>query len=235
MKIGLASYKFKNNDIEFNISQIKKAVEKSSKEADLICFGETFLQGFDSLSWEYEKDINIAVSQSSKVMNRLLEISKNYDIDLLIPYIEKFDLDIYSSCALIVKGSIKYNYRRISKGWKVEEKANSFYKEGKEVKEFYYKNKKFIVGLCGDLWLYEEKFKTDGVLIWPVYVDFSVKEWGVEKKDYAKQAYKIADKVLMVNSICDNTNSVGGAFVFKNGAILDELEFNKEEILIVDI
>ncbi len=235
MKIGLASFKFKNNDIEFNISQIKKAVEKSSNEVDLLCFGETFLQGFDALSWEYEKDINIAVSQSSKVMKRLFEISKNNDIDLLIPYIEKCGLDIYSSCALIVKGSIEYNYRRISTGWKVEEKANSFYKEGIKVDGFYYKNKKFMVGLCGDLWLYPEKFKSDGVLIWPIYVDFSVGEWEVEKKYYAEQAYKVADKVLMVNSISNNPDSVGGAFVFKNKTIIDELEFNKEEILTVDI
>ncbi len=234
MKIGLVSYEFKNNDIEFNISQIKKAVEKSSNEVDLLCFGETFLQGFDALSWEYEKDSTIAISQSSQVMKRLREISKNNDVDLLIPYIEKCDLDIYSSCALIVNGSVEYNYRRISTGWKVVEKATSFYKEGIEVEGFYYKNKKFMVGLCGDLWLYPEKFKSD-VLIWPVYVNFSVEEWEVEKKEYAEQAYKVADRVLMVNSISNNPDSVGGAFVFQNKTIIDELEFNKEEILTVDI
>lgn len=60
MYIGLAEYKFINNDIEFNISQIEKALQ-SSNNIDMLCFGETFLQGFDSFNWNYELDKEIAI------------------------------------------------------------------------------------------------------------------------------------------------------------------------------
>ena len=56
MKIGLAQYKFINNDISFNLSQLKRAASQYSGKVDLLCFGESFLQGFDSLSWDYEND-----------------------------------------------------------------------------------------------------------------------------------------------------------------------------------
>lgn len=49
MILGLATYKFINNDIEFNISQIEKAI-KSSENIDILCFGEAFLQGFDAFN-----------------------------------------------------------------------------------------------------------------------------------------------------------------------------------------
>lgn len=49
VKFGLASYKFINNDIEFNISQIEKAI-KVSNDIDMLCFREAFLQGFDAFN-----------------------------------------------------------------------------------------------------------------------------------------------------------------------------------------
>ena len=53
MKIGLASYRCENKNIEFNISRIERAMRKVQGKADLLCFGEAFLQGFDSLSLRY--------------------------------------------------------------------------------------------------------------------------------------------------------------------------------------
>ena len=45
LKIGLASYRFVNNDMRFNISQIEKGMKAAQGKADLLCFGEAFLQG----------------------------------------------------------------------------------------------------------------------------------------------------------------------------------------------
>ncbi len=59
MKIGLAPYECKNNNIEFNISQIERALSEAGS-VDLLCFGEAFLQGFGSVTSEYETDIKIA-------------------------------------------------------------------------------------------------------------------------------------------------------------------------------
>ena len=53
MILGLVSYKFINNDTEFNISQIEKAI-KQSRDIDILCFGEAFLQGFDVFNWNID-------------------------------------------------------------------------------------------------------------------------------------------------------------------------------------
>ena len=49
MKIGLASYECRMNDIGFNLKQIEKAIGES-KDADLVCFGEACLQGFAAVT-----------------------------------------------------------------------------------------------------------------------------------------------------------------------------------------
>ena len=74
-----------------------------------------------------------------------------------------------------------------------------------------------MVGLCGDLWDYPERFKTDSFLIWPVYVNFSLEEWDREILEYAEQAAGIADDVLMINPIDNCPVNHGGAFHFHKG------------------
>ena len=66
MKIGLVSYRCEKRNISFNMNQIELAVQRSTGKADLLCFGEAFLQGFDSLCWDYETDKTIALELSSE-------------------------------------------------------------------------------------------------------------------------------------------------------------------------
>ena len=56
MKIALAAVGFLTNDIDYNFHKIKETVKKYSSQADLILFGESFLQGFDCLTWDYSRD-----------------------------------------------------------------------------------------------------------------------------------------------------------------------------------
>ena len=77
MKIGLASYRCENRDMQFNIRQIERAMQETQGKADLICFGEAFLQGFDSLCWEYEKDQHLAVELSSEPVSLLRRLFSN--------------------------------------------------------------------------------------------------------------------------------------------------------------
>lgn len=104
LKIGLASYEFINNDIAFNISKMEKAMKNVQGRVDLLCFGETFLQGFDALRWDYEFDKEVAVSSNSEIMQRLCNMTLQYGVDLLFGYIEKCDESIFSSCAVIENG-----------------------------------------------------------------------------------------------------------------------------------
>ncbi|MBF1300052.1 MAG: carbon-nitrogen hydrolase family protein [Parvimonas sp.] len=237
MKIGLVSYEFKNAEIEYNIKKIEKAIISANGKADLLCFGETFLQGFDSLSWNYEIDKNIAITKESITMQKLKKLSEKYKIDLGIGYIEREKENIYSSFVVIEKGKIIQNYRRITKNWKEYSITDEHYCEGEFSETFIYNNREFKIALCGDMWICPEEFKTNGILLWPVYCNFTKEEWkNTEQSDYAKQSKLASDNVLLVNSITkDEPISVGGAYYFKNGKIENSLELDKEDILIVEI
>lgn len=235
MRIGLAAYESVNNDIAFNISQIEKAMNTAQGTVDLLCFGEAFLQGFDSLSWNYENDKLIAISTDSEVMRKLCDMTLRYQVDLLLGYIEACGGSIYSSCAVIEKGELICNYRRISRGWKEYSITGQHYKEGTGPANFLYHGQLVTVALCGDLWDFPEAFKTDGLLIWPVYLNFGLEQWAEAETDYAAQANLAARKALMVNPISKDPVSYGGAFYFVDGTIRKKLAYGTEGILTVEI
>ncbi len=233
MRIGLASMKFVNGDIDFNLSEIEAAINKVKNECDMLVFGEAFLQGFDSLSWNYQIDKQIALSQNSFYMEYLKSLSKTNKIDLIIPYIELDNDSIYSSAAVIIDGKISYNYRRISTGWKEILKTDTHYKEGDKVLEFVYKNQIFELALCGDLWDHTSTFQTDAIVIWPVYVDATKEEWDSGLlEEYVNKANEVSNKVLMVNSLTDN-GAIGGSLVIRNGHLDNTPILEKNAIQII--
>ena len=233
LRMALAAYKFINNDIEHNIGKIEKALKEVSGKADLVCFGETFLQGFDSLNWNYEHDKEVAVSMDSDIMERIKALTVTYKTDLVLGYVELFNEDIYSSCVVIENGKILHNYRRISKGWK-EPTAGEHYKEGTCTDEFIYKGEKLNIALCGDLWDFPERFKTDGALIWPIYVNFDKKDWEEYEHEYAEQAALAAKEAYIINSLSDDPVSIGGAFHVNDGVITNRVPYEAEDVLILN-
>lgn len=232
MRIGLVSYRCENRNIEFNMNQIERALITSKGNVDLLCFGEAFLQGFDSLCWDYEADKEIAVELTSETMNRLQTWTAKYGISMVVGYIERDREKLYSSCAAIADGKIIHNYRRISEGWKDASKTDDHYCEGTNVESFRLHGKEISIALCGDLWDYPERFKTENLLIWPVYVNYSVGEWQSGTLDeYAEQAALVSDDVLMINPIDHDPVNHGGSFRFRKGRITGSIPFDKEAIL----
>jgi len=231
MKIGLVSDVFRDGNIEYNVNQIKKRLKEGSrKKIDLICFGESFLQGFDGLSWEYHEDLSRACSQKDDIILSLREYASICKIALSFGYIEKDEGTIYSSNMVISDdGQIINNYRRISPGWKEPMADTRYYKEGKGFSLFEYKGKKFTTAICGDLWNDKniesiKQLKADCVL-WPLYIDYSIEQWeNGEKEEYALQVKEIPAPVLMINSHVDAENGAkGGCCVFLDGHVLKEL------------
>ncbi|MCI8840571.1 MAG: carbon-nitrogen hydrolase family protein [Oscillospiraceae bacterium] len=236
MRIGLVSFTCKNRDISFNMSQIERALREAQGKVDLLCFGEAYLQGFDCLCWDYAVDKEMALELNSQAICQLREWSKAYGTALMTGYIEREKECLYSSCAVIDDGEILYNYRRITKGWKEYWKTDGHYREGDKAGEFTLHNHKIMLALCGDLWDCLEKFKTDRLLIWPVYVNFTVEEWNRQEMDaYARQASLAAEQVLMVNPLDHEPQNHGGSFYFRDGKIVDRLPFDQEGILVVEI
>ncbi|MGI6580443.1 MAG: carbon-nitrogen hydrolase family protein [Saccharofermentanales bacterium] len=244
MKIALAAVGFITKNIFYNIEKIEEVVKIYSNKVDLILFGESFLQGFDCLSWDFSKDMNIAIEQDSDLINGIKAICQKYKVSISLGYIEKNKKKIYSSqITLDSNGNILNNFRRISTGWK-EPSADFHYIEGKEFGQFEYLGKTISIGLCGDLWHEEnccamKKLNSD-LVFWPVYTDFNYKEWNEKiKYEYAEQAEKCGNNVLYVNSYCIDGSgdeiARGGAALFANGNIITETPSGEEAVLIVEV
>ena len=236
MRIGLVSYRCENRNTAFNMGQIELAMKRSAGKADLLCFGEAFLQGFDALCWDYDADRKIALELSSEEMDRLKRWTVQYGIALATGYIERDREKIYSSCAVISGGEIIHNYRRISKGWKEFSKTDGHYCEGDQTGSFRLHGKEMMIALCGDLWDFPDRFRTEHLLLWPVYVDYTVGEWNSGALDeYAAQSFLAANDVLMINPIDKEPVNHGGSFHFHHGKTAARIPFDREGILIVDI
>lgn len=234
MRIALAAYEFRNGDIDFNLKNMERAIEAAIEKADIVVFGESFLQGFDALCWDFEKDKTIAITKNGETMRRVERMSRDHNIDLIFGYFELDGERIYSSCAVIEGGRLAHNYRRISVGWR-EPNTDGHYQEGEETCEFDYRDQKLMLALCGDMWDMPKRFKTDGVLVWPIYVIFPLDEWRKMEHEYAEQTLLAAGSALLVNPISHDPDSIGGAFFFENGRTAQKLEFGEEGLLFVEL
>ena len=235
MKIALAAARFVNGNIPYNVGQMEKMLASVSGRAELICFGESFLQGFDAPSWQYEKDKAIAEPQDGPWMRKIAALSQQHRIDVAFGYMERAGETLYSSYAVLADGTVLHNYRRVSRGWKEYSRTDSHYAEGTETGAFSYGGHQVTVALCGDLWEHPGRFKTNDLLLWPVYLNFSLAEWGQEQEAYARQAALAAPRTLMVNALSDKPAAHGGAWYFEGGGIGQRLDFDREDLLIVEI
>lgn len=112
MKFALASARIIYKDINYNLSQMERYMrEAKANDADIVCFGEAFLQGFNALSWHYEEDKKTAITTFSQEFTKIKALTKEIDIDVLFGYNELENDALYSSCVLIAHGEILHNYR----------------------------------------------------------------------------------------------------------------------------
>lgn len=219
MKIGLVAAKMKDNNIDFSIEQIKN-IAKNNSDLDLICFGESYLQGFEGLKWNFLEDKNIAIEVNSSEIKRIKEIAIKYNIAISFGFILNEDDLIYSAnCVIDRFGNIVDIFKRVSTGWK-EPIADEHYKEGKDFHTFKLEGKTFSTAICGDLWFDEnlEKLKKQNfdVLIWPLYIDYTIKYWeDGELNAYNHRVKDLNRKTFLINSFVDEDNRAnGGAYVF---------------------
>lgn len=242
MKCALASMGFVNENIQYNKSVIIGTMIKYSNDADIVIFGEAFLQGFYGATFQIEHDDKLAISLDDLIIKEICSVAKEYKIAVSFGFIEKAEDCFYSSQITIdSSGNIIDVYHRVSPGWK-EEFANEQYREGNGFHTFSYMDKKIAVGLCGDFWfdtnINEVKQLLPDVVFWPVYTDFNYNEWNTSiKYEYAEQAGELGGNVLYVNSVCkDKENddiAKGGSILFIDGKISQEIPAGKEDVLLV--
>lgn len=245
MKIALACAPVIDKEIHKNTKTMIQTMETCSGKANFVVFGESALQGFNCLTWDYETDCRMAVALSDQPILELCQAAKHFEIGVCFGYIEKAGDSLYSSQLFINKaGEIVHNFHRVSEGWKEYWHTDEHYKEGNDFSVFEYQGKKIAIALCGDLWTEgrpEEmkKLQADMVL-WPVWCDYKMDEWNQTTKiEYGEQAALCGEQVLLVNPFCATPDAKdcasGGAVFYKKGAIAQELPAGKRGILYVEI
>jgi len=236
MRIGLVSGVMKDNDITYQVSQIESYISKYNSY-DLLCFGESYLQGFEGLSWSYEEDLKRALSQDDPIIMYLRSLANKYKCGLSFGFIEKESSKLYSSNMVIDKeGSIIDVFRRVSTGWK-EPNVSPMYQEGIDFHTFTYMNKTLTTAICGDLW--DDIFLTDlckldvDAVLWPFYIDFSVNEWNRQYlNEYTVRVKEISSPILMINSFVEETHRAnGGCYIFDKGRVALELPMGNTGVL----
>ena len=240
MKIALASYEFRNRDIDFNLEQIFFGMgQAAALECDLVCFGEAFLQGFDACHWNYAEDASIGIPLNHKLIDQIRAYAAEMDIAVSFGMIEKNRDDLYSSYVFIAKnGEIIDVFKRNSIGWKEFVKTDQHYREGKGFGSFEYMGKTFVTALCGDMW--EEanvaaiKAIPKDIVLWPSYLNYSRQQWTKEKPQFIAQAAKTGATTLFVKSHSHKPLALGGAFVFDQGKVVESLELGSKGLLIYE-
>lgn len=228
------------NDTSRNVETLRRSIDEH-KEADLLVFGEAFLQGFDGLTWDVEEDKDIALSLQDDVIKVLRGLAEAHSVAVSFGFYEKEQRNIYSSNLCIDKnGDILDVYRRVSKTW-TPEHAGRHYKTGDDFHTFHFMDKKLLMAICGDLWFAENLDRINelepDLILWPLYIDYSIEEWSRgEKDEYARQVSGLNAPVLMVNSFLqESKGAVGGAYLFDGGAIKDSLPLGEIGSLTITI
>lgn len=235
--------------VDFDIRENIKSIERSIKEAKLknvvfLCFGETVLNGFNGLTWNFKEDIiNNAISQDSTYMIELMTLARENKIAIGVGYYESYQNNIYDSYIVFDEcGKKLTNYRRVSDTWKIPAVYGENYSDGKLFSSFKYMGKTFSIIICGDLWFdnYLEKIKNISCdyLIWPLYIDYSISDWeSASKREYSDRVSIVGKDTFMINSWNKVQNQAnGGAYYIKqDGKIEKEFPMLKEGVLKIEL
>jgi len=244
MRCALAALGFINGDLQYNLRVILNTMEKCADKADIVIFGEAFLQGFYAADFDIRHDAQIAVALDDPNIKKIREKARECGTAVSFGFIEKDGDTFYSSQLTVNRDGEKLDlYRRISPGWKLPN-ADHHYREGDSFHTFHFMNKKIAAALCGDLW-HDENIEAmrnlcPDTVFWPVYTDFNWKKWNDEiKHEYAAQAQKACNQVLYVNAYCKDKDGEeiarGGAALFENGRIVCEIPSGAENIIFIEI
>jgi len=245
VKIALASAPVINRDIDYNLNIILRTMEGLSGHADLVLFGESVLQGFDCLTWDYEADRQMALGLDDPRIAEICETAKENEIAVSFGFIERLDETLYSSQLVIdAAGEIVHNFHRVSVGWKEYWHTDEHYREGERFEVFPFGGKRMAIALCGDLWTdgrpEEMRALNADVVLWPIWCDYKAEEWnGSINQEYAEQAALCGDCVLLVNPFCNDPDAEdsasGGASHYACGRIVAAEAAGSSGVLIVEV
>lgn len=227
MRIQLCAATCVYGDIDANIATIEQEAKEAKKtNADLILFGEAFLQGFEAITFEYRHDATVALGLHSVPIARVRTIARDQGVGIGFGFFENDHGAFYASYMIVGKdGEIIHLYKRVSEGWKIPG-ANADYREGKEFSIFEFEGRQLAVVVCGDMW---EDHLLDPILdlnhevdlfLWPVHTDYAIDVWenGGEHEAYIERTSILAKPIAFINNYVETEDlAKGGAYIWHQG------------------
>ena len=89
MKCALAGVGFINEDIEYNKAVLADTLRKCAGRADVVIFGEAFLQGFYGINFIAKHDTTVSISRDDMIIREICSMAKEYTIAVSFGFIEK--------------------------------------------------------------------------------------------------------------------------------------------------
>lgn len=238
MRIAISSKQFINNDTEANLNTMFDTM-KAAKDlgAEVIVFGEAFLQGFEALKWNYDFDKGIALNIYSEPINRLCKTSRKLNLDVIFGYYEKDGTLISSSSLIIERGEPIYNYKRLTKSFNKPSNADRHYYEGQVVEVFEYRHMRCMIASGNDLLSLTDLYsRNEEILFCPTYEVINSQEEYVSYINKLKEASKKLEhtNVIVVNSKCQD-KTLGGAWHLIDGELINKIDLIKDNIVLINI
>lgn len=244
MRVAICAARMRTMDVEENIATIRRSALRAKCEgAQIICFGEAFLQGFDACIFDYAVDILRAVALHSPEMAAIAQIARDLKIAIGLGFYENAEGGIYSSYAVwSAEGKCLHVYRRVSEGWK-ERWACADYREGRVFSTFPLGDCSIGIALCGDLWedallseIVEMEAHAD-LLLWPVHCDYTEEEWnGGLMQAYAERTAVFDAPVAFCNNDMSETSRAhGGAYLWHHGRTYAASPYGREGMILFDV
>ena len=232
------------DDVHNNMAVMESAFPQAKEsQADLLIFGEAFLQGFEAMTFDYKNDVQKAIFLKGVEITTIRTWAKKHDLAIGFGFFENQAGGIYSSYLVIDReGDVQGHYRRVSKGWK-QSHACADYREGNQFTTFTLDGRSFTILLCGDFWeddlllpIIDRDEMTDYYL-WPVHCDYPTEEWNrVSLEVYRQRTEILAKPVIFVNNFIEEEGRAkGGAYLWRQGKELTGLAYGEPGMLVVNL
>lgn len=156
MRLALASQPVRNGDVAWNVRCMEDVLRACSGRADTVVFGESVLQGFDCLRWDYARDCTVAAAWTDEPVRHLQAAARENGAAVSFGMIEPRGRWALQQSGLPRRGRRLIDvFRRVSVGWKDVRRTDRHYREGDGFHLFSYGGIRFATALCGrplDAW-----------------------------------------------------------------------------------
>jgi len=146
LRIGLAQLEIRDGDFEYNLSKGVDSIKRLGSNIDLVILPELWITGYG------KKNIMNFINNEKlykEVLNTMVDLSRKFNVTLVIPMPERLGDTIYNSALIIHDGVITGLYRKIHLFSLYNE--DEIFSKGKNVEVFDLGGYKLGVAMCYDL------------------------------------------------------------------------------------